>query len=274
MAWPGFDGSLYTQEQFAAHVAGITIGPYAKYIVMHATGSPTLKQWEEYPEAQRIVNLQRYYETQLHWLHGPHLFISPTHIIGFSDLRTRGTHASCYNFSSIGIETSGNWNTEDFNSGDGLKVRDNFVFAAAVLHKHLGLSASPFKEGISGLHLHLMCKADGHFECPKAGFDRDWMADLIDKKMETLGQLVPNPPLVATVEKMPTKPTDTAPVSSPAWIQESLNAFGVAPQLVVDGDLGPATKHAVRQFQKARGLSPDGLIGPLTLAALQQEPTS
>lgn len=274
MAWPGFDGSLYTQEQFSSHVAGLTIGPYAKFIVMHATGSPTLKQWEQYPEQQRIVNLQRYYEMQLHWLHGPHLFISPTHIIGFSDLRTRGTHCSCWNFSSIGIETSGNWNTEDFNSGDGLKVRDNFVFAAAVLHKALGLTASPYKMGISGLHLHLQCIKDGHLECPKAGFDRDWMADLIDKKMETLGPLVANPTLVSTVEKMPTKPTDMPPVSSPAWIQESLNAFGVTPQLVVDGDIGPTTKSAIRQFQKARGLITDGITGPKTLDALQKEVTS
>ena len=274
--WPGFDGTLYTREQFAAHVAGLTIGPYAKFLVMHGTGSPTLAQWKASPEGQRIANLQRYYESNLGWQHGPHLFISPDHIIGFSDLRVRGTHCSCWNFSSIGIETAGNWNIEDFNSGDGAKVRDNFVFAAAVLHKHLGIRPDGYVKGQRGLHLHRECDADGHFECPHAEGGNFSKADVVDrilKQMEALGPLTPDPPLVASAEKLPANWSTGMPVGSVAWVQSRLNAWTVTLiPLTVDGDRGTLTVGALRRFQQLHGLVADGVAGPLTIAALSADP--
>jgi len=38
--------------------------------------------------------------------------------------------------------------------------------------------------------------------------------------------------------------------------------------LVVDGVFGPATEHAVKDFQKGNGLLDDGIVGPLTWAKL------
>lgn len=59
------------------------------------------------------------------------------------------------------------------------------------------------------------------------------------------------------------------PVSpSVADIQNKLNLLGASPKLVVDGNAGPATQLAVVNFQKSKGLAPDGLVGPRTLAAL------
>lgn len=36
----------------------------------------------------------------------------------------------------------------------------------------------------------------------------------------------------------------------------------------IDGDFGPSTEAAVLQFQQAQGLTPDGIVGPSTLAAI------
>lgn len=75
-------------------------------------------------------------------------------------------------------------------------------------------------------------------------------------------------------------PTGTAaePVESPPALrkgskgeaverlQSLLNANGAA--LKVDGDFGPRTEDAVEDFQRARGLHADGIVGPYTWDAL------
>ena len=42
----------------------------------------------------------------------------------------------------------------------------------------------------------------------------------------------------------------------------------------VDGIYGPQTQTAVQAFQRAKGLLPDGIVGPLTWSALQGQPAS
>ena len=50
------------------------------------------------------------------------------------------------------------------------------------------------------------------------------------------------------------------------WLQERLNANGAG--LKVDGDYGPVTEAAVKDYQLHRGLVVDGIAGPKTRAAL------
>ncbi len=51
------------------------------------------------------------------------------------------------------------------------------------------------------------------------------------------------------------------------WVQQSLNKIlGLA--LVVDGISGVQTKSAIRNFQSRQGLTVDGVVGPITEAAL------
>lgn len=54
------------------------------------------------------------------------------------------------------------------------------------------------------------------------------------------------------------------------WVQQSMNKLGTDPHLIVDGSFGPATLAAVKAFQQAHGLEPDGKVGPLTVAAIEQ----
>lgn len=51
-------------------------------------------------------------------------------------------------------------------------------------------------------------------------------------------------------------------------LQKALNAKGA--KLVEDGDFGPLTEQAVIHFQGQSGLKQDGVVGPLTWAALKE----
>ena len=52
-------------------------------------------------------------------------------------------------------------------------------------------------------------------------------------------------------------------------VQEMLNyAAAGGPPLAVDGRFGPKTKARVIEFQRRAGLSPDGIVGPMTSKAL------
>ncbi|MBE9223883.1 peptidoglycan-binding protein [Phormidium sp. LEGE 05292] len=50
------------------------------------------------------------------------------------------------------------------------------------------------------------------------------------------------------------------------YLQQLLNKKGYS--LKVDGDFGPHTVAAVKQFQKSHGLAVDGVVGPKTWNAL------
>ena len=58
-------------------------------------------------------------------------------------------------------------------------------------------------------------------------------------------------------------------------IQAYLNAIGQTnpniPPLVVDGNFGPRTEASVMAFQRQFGLNPDGVVGPLTWAAIMRQ---
>jgi murein L,D-transpeptidase YcbB/YkuD len=53
------------------------------------------------------------------------------------------------------------------------------------------------------------------------------------------------------------------------WLQTALNLLGTDPPLDVDGEYGPMTQAAVKQFQETHGLVADGWAGDATHVALQ-----
>ena len=140
MAWADFNPKALTRDQFAARIAALNWSSWKPVgIVLHNTAAPTLAQWAESGPKHdaRIKNLQSYYEG-LGWHGGPHWFISRDWLNEFNNPLRRGTHSPSYNATHFGIEMVGDYAKEEFNSGDGAKVRDNSVFAMAVLCRKFG----------------------------------------------------------------------------------------------------------------------------------------
>jgi murein L,D-transpeptidase YcbB/YkuD len=94
--------------------------------------------------------------------------------------------------------------------------------------------------------------------------------------MEAIGNInaeVPAQPEVisvlpqAPVSPVPAVPATVSKSASNKDIQLALKSAGYY-KGAVDGKLGPMTKKAIEDFQKANGLQPDGRVGPKTWAIL------
>lgn len=236
--WPGFDGvHSYTPAEFAAYVDTVMFGGWVKGITLHNTAAPRVDQWAETGPNHdaRIRNLQSYYETQLGWHAGPHLFISRSHINGFSDLTKPGVHSRCFNATHIGIEMVGDYNVEAFDTGDGAMVRDTAVFALATLYKRLGLSPDD-------LVFHKECLVDNH-DCPGKNVIK---GEVISRVKAAMSIVV----TTTTTTTTPQQPT----IDAIKQLQGALNACGATPRLDVDGWRGPKTDAAYVELGKRIGV--------------------
>lgn len=264
--WKDFDPTPYSREAFAAHVAKLHWTDWKPQgICLHNTAAPTLKQWVESGPAHdaRIRNLQAYYEQQQGWHQGPHLFISRNWINGFSSMLEPGVHSRCFNATHIGIEMVGDYNAEEFNSGDGALVRDNAVFALATLFKAIGVNPST-------LLFHVDCKIDNH-DCPGKNVHKGDMIGRVAMLMS--GGTLPAQPAPLMPQEPWTGldwPIDPKGSYRTAWIQDSLNKLSpTALAIRVDGLTGPLTSYAVRRFQHEQNLQVDGVAGPITVSVIK-----
>jgi hypothetical protein len=188
--WKNFDGKPYTRESLAAHIEATDFSHWKrkdgspgrpKHIVLHNTSSPDIALWLSWSPEKRssyINNIDDWYERK-GWAAGPHFFVPPTNdpvAFGFSDLGTCGTHCSCFNSDSIGIEMVGEFNVEEFNSGRGAIVRDNAIYLMALLHRKLGISPLT-------LRFHVECKTDNH-DCPGKHVSKAAVVEAVVAEME------------------------------------------------------------------------------------------
>lgn len=73
-------------------------------------------------------------------------------------------------------------------------------------------------------------------------------------------------PSVTAAPSGPLKPGDSG--AQVKVLQRALASLGYSPG-TIDGTYGPSTQQAVARFQAAAKLTPDGILGPQTLAALR-----
>ena len=159
--WNNFEGLARTREQTLARINALQWTDWRPQgITLHNTAAPTLAQWAETGPRHdaRISNLQSYYENDKGWHAGPHWFVSRNWINWFSDPLRPGVHSRCFNATRFGIEMVGDFDQEEFNSGDGALVRDNAVFLIAALNLKFDFDPDDLK-------FHVECKKDNH-DCP------------------------------------------------------------------------------------------------------------
>ena len=183
--WKDFDGTARTCEESAAYLRTLRWTDWRPQgITLHNTAAPTLAQWAEQGASHdaRIRNLQSFYENEKGWHAGPHWFISRNFINWFSNPLLPGVHSRCWNATRFGIEMVGDYNSEEFNSGDGALVRDNAVFWIATLNNRFGFDAED-------LTFHVECHLDDH-DCPGRNVVKSDVIARVKAKMRELRELV------------------------------------------------------------------------------------
>lgn len=273
-------GRQFTHAQFRTYVEGLTISPWAKFIVVHNTSVPDIKKyrddWMKRPPTkwnpeQWMRNLVSFYVSQ-NFKGTPHLFIPPVEdrIFVLNALTVPGTHSPSWNTKSIGVEVVGEFEREPF---DG-PTRANTVAALATLHQKLGLRPDGFSLGVRGLHLHKEDAKTTHVTCPGRNLKKD---DLVRRVLEAMGHEAPvaeaddHVHVPGASQEADTHGMSVQELTSMKWVQTMLNRWRPAFLLTVDGDRGPKTKAAVEAFQRSFGLVVDGIPGPVTRATLKQK---
>ena len=138
-----FIGRRFRPSEFEAYLKTLSFTDFQPgFVTLHHTGAPSLATRPDGLTDQHLQNLLNYYQNELGWSGAPHLFVDDREdgIIVFQRLEKRGVHAVSFNRSSWGIEMLGEYDSEEFNSGRGAKVRDNSVKAIALLNKRIAAS--------------------------------------------------------------------------------------------------------------------------------------
>lgn len=183
MSWPAVK-QAFLQEPFRRYVADTTWPAWRpSKIVWHNTAAPSLAQWMKsaaddkadgrVPGITRIGNLERYFRDDNHWSGCPHLFIANDFIWAMNPLTKPGVHSPSFNTTAIGIEMVGDFDREDDDAGEGLKVKNNTIFATAVLCSALGLDPH------TAILLHKQDPRTTH-DCPGKDIAQDKLAMIAD----------------------------------------------------------------------------------------------
>jgi len=167
--WKPIVGLSFDAASFDIYCKALTWTAWRpSFIVLHNTGLPTLAQRPNGFTRQHIQNLVTYYRDNQKWSAGPHLFVDDHLIWVFTPLTTTGRHSPAWNSLAIGIEMLGDYNSEAFDTGRGLAVRQNAVAAVASLCGALGLDPTA-----KTIRLHKEDPVTTHKGCPGRNFAKN-----------------------------------------------------------------------------------------------------
>jgi len=146
MPWKGIVGRSFTSDEFDVYCHTLQWNAWRpSFIVLHNTATPSLAQRPAGLTQQNILGLEAFYRDTQKWSAGPHLFIDDRQIWVFTPLTVSGVHSPSWNKVALGVEMLGDYETEDFDGGRGLAVRQNAVAALATLSAVLGLASDTMR---------------------------------------------------------------------------------------------------------------------------------
>jgi hypothetical protein len=183
-------GKVWNVDAFKAYLNTLPKPAFVTRIVLHHTAAPSLAQRPTGLTIQHIRNIQNYYQNELGWSSGPHLFIDDDEIFGMTPLSERGVHASSFNSTSIGIEVLGDYDREDNLTGRGLACWNIAAQATKALTDWLGIS-------INNTNI-LFHREDPKTSktCPGRKVTKDWVLSLINNVSFSTPE--PAPPPITT----------------------------------------------------------------------------
>ena len=133
---------------------------------------------------------------------------------------------------------------------------------------HIGLCTGNRVEGATACSKSRGCVAESKFKQKtiKGGWNRVGLWNKVAYDYGGAGSVDPDPSVWRPTVRRGSKGTEVA------WVQSVLAELGydLGPS-GIDGDFGKRTEDAVIAFQKSHGLNPDGVVGPLTYEALENE---
>jgi hypothetical protein len=127
MTWKGNSPALEFKnlDDLRTYIRGLSYSSWRpSNFVVHNTASPTLYQWwHSVPPAERMVNLQNYYENGMGWSAGPHFFIDGKSWWCMTPPNVKGVHSPSWNGTMLGFEHVGDYATESATEGLGADVQ-------------------------------------------------------------------------------------------------------------------------------------------------------
>jgi hypothetical protein len=251
MTWKGRDPALEITsiDDLRAYIRS---GNYNNWrpsnVVVHNTASPTLYQWwNSVPPAQRMENLQSYYENDMGWSSGPHCFIDGKSWWIMTDFWVKGVHSPSWNGTMLGFECVGDYDTESDETGMGAEVMK-------MAHALVGEVCEYFGWDPNNLKFHKEDPATDH-DCPGRNMVKSEFIDDVEQYMGSggEGEQPPMPPARGVVSGLAAG--DTLNIRASA--SSSSPIIGTAEngdELRVVGEAWNGSTHWLRvQFDQAAG---------------------